>query len=189
VIGTPADGDDGVRLAAESHPDVCLVDIGLPDRSGLLVGAEIREVSPTTKLIALTALKDPRLVDEAIRIGFVGYIDKGVPVARFVESVRAVADGRAAPPRVVQGSRNGNGSANGSLIARQLTERETQVLRLMVDGLSGSQIATKLGISSNTVRTHIQSILTKLQVHSRLAAATFAVRHGLFDARRRTPGG
>jgi two-component system nitrate/nitrite response regulator NarL len=90
---------------------------------------------------------------------------------------------------VVQGSRNGHGNSNGSLIARQLTERETQVLRLMVDGLNGSQIATKLGISSNTVRTHIQSILTKLQVHSRLAAATFAVRHGLFDARRRTPGG
>jgi two-component system nitrate/nitrite response regulator NarL len=59
----------------------------------------------------------------------------------------------------------------------------------MVDGLNGSQIATKLGISSNTVRTHIQSILTKLQVHSRLAAATFAVRHGLFDVRRRTPSG
>lgn len=160
----------------EHAADVVLLDIGLPDQSGLAVGAEMLDRRPDLRIIALTALDDPRAVDEAQALGFRGFLSKDVPVSRFVAAVRTVIDGGTDFP--FRRFRRRIASRPGLLVS-QLTPREREVLGLLVDGANSARIAAELRISPNTVRTHVQSILTKLQVHTRLEAATLAVRHGL----------
>lgn len=133
--------------------------------------------SPRLRILALTALDDPRAVEEAHALGFRGFLTKDIPVSRFVGSVRVVMDGGSVfPHRRLRRRATGR---NAGLLMYQLTPREREVLGLLVEGADSPGIASHLGISRNTVRTHVQSILTKLQVHTRLEAATFAVRHGL----------
>jgi two-component system nitrate/nitrite response regulator NarL len=104
-------------------------------------------------------------------------------VARFANALRSILDGQVvAPHRLGPASTRVSGTSDGGFLAEQLTSRERDVLALLVQGAGSHAIASGLGISPNTVRTHVQSILTKLQVHSRLEAATFAVRHGVVEA-------
>ena len=158
------------------------MDIALPDQSGLAAGRATLDRHPEAKIIAVTALTDRAAVDEALRIGFIGYLTKDTPVTQFVNAVRSAMDGHLVLPHRL--SPNGGRTQQHeevALLASQLTPREREVLALLVRGANGQLAAAQLGISSNTVRTHVQSILTKLQVHSRLEAATFAVRHRLVD--------
>lgn len=187
VIDSATTGSQGLDLARRERPDVVLVDIGLPDESGLSVGKRILDELPETKVVAVTSLIDPRAVAEAVRLGFRGYVTKDTPVNQFVSSIQAVLDGNVVMPKQLARQAAGDRSPeeqHADILIKQLTERERQVLQLLAEGSSGVQIAARLSISPNTVRTHVQSILTKLQVHSRLEAAAFAVRHGLI----RTPG-
>jgi two-component system, NarL family, nitrate/nitrite response regulator NarL len=178
VAATLATGGEALAFVERDRPDVILMDIGLPDRSGLAVGAEILASWPSTKLMVLTALESPEAVEMAMRTGFRGYLSKETPVSRFVSAVQAVADGHAVfPPRSSTITRPSGSTEAIWLLISQLTPREKEVLGLLVEGADGRSIASRLGISRNTVRTHVQSILTKLQVHSRLEAATLAVRH------------
>jgi two-component system, NarL family, nitrate/nitrite response regulator NarL len=179
-------GEDAKSEVLARPPVLALVDLGLPDRSGLSVGQDILRDSPETKVVVLTALNDQRTVRRALQAGFHGYITKDTPVATFGASIRSVLRGQPVFPNGDGngGSREG-GAGDAQLLAGQLTSRERDVLGLLVLGMSGEEIADGLGISPNTVRTHVQSILTKLQVHSRLEAATFAVRHGVVSPSRR----
>jgi two-component system, NarL family, nitrate/nitrite response regulator NarL len=184
VVAVVANGAGALEAVAAHRPDLVLLDLGLPDRSGLAVGADILDEAPETKVLALTALDDPRAVKEAMRTGFHGYLTKDTPVAKFVEAVLAAIGGQVVMPHRLAAQAAGARSRHDrqvALMAEQLTYRELDVLRLLADGLPGEAIARRLGISRNTVRTHVQSILTKLQVHSRLEAASFAVRHGIVD--------
>jgi len=165
-------------MAGRDRPDAVLIDIGLPDQSGLLVGRTIRDLLPDARILALSALRDSRVAEEAARLGFSGYLTKHVPISRVVGALRGETDLRPVATNGVAYKRNGN---RMDLIAEQLTNRERDVLRLLVEGLPGEAIARRLNVSSNTVRTHVQNILSKLQVHSRLEAATLAVRHRLLD--------
>jgi two-component system nitrate/nitrite response regulator NarL len=109
---------------------------------------------------------------------------KDIPVAKFVDAVLATLGGQAVVPHRLAARAAGARSTTEravALMADQLTYRELDVLRLLAEGFPGDAIARKLGISRNTVRTHVQNVLTKLQVHSRLEAATLAVRHGIVD--------
>lgn len=180
VAGSARDGAGAIEFLERESVDVVLMDIGLPDRSGLAVAREILERWPDTKVLAVTALDDPRAADDAMRMGFAGYVTKDTSVERFTASVRAVMEGQVVlPRRLVSGGRQVDVSDGFALLVDQLTPREHEVLALLVQGADGGEIARRLGISRNTVRTHVQSILTKLQVHSRLEAATLAVRHRL----------
>ena len=171
-------GADGLRVALAERPDVILMDLGLPDQSGLAAGAAILAAWPEAKILALTALSDRGLVEESTRVGFRGYLTKDTPVVQFANAVRSVADGQQVLPHRLVGTPNpSQEDGHAAFLASQLTQRERQVLELLVQGADGRTVARHLGISQNTVRTHVQSILTKLQVHSRLEAATFAVRH------------
>ena len=180
VCASVTNGRDAIAFFETDHADVVLMDIGLPDRSGLAVGREMLERWPETKLVAVTALDDPRAVDEALEAGFRGYLTKDTPVGRFISSMEAVVGGQVVLPHRLAPTGHRRGASDGiALLVSQLTTREREVLSLLVAGADGGAIARRLGISRNTGRTHVQSILTKLQVHSRLEAATMAVRHHL----------
>jgi DNA-binding NarL/FixJ family response regulator len=177
VIGVAATADDGFRQA-ELEPDVILMDLALPDQSGLAAGKRIVDRWPQARLIAVTALADRLVADEAMRLGFRGYVTKDTSVTQLVNSVASVVDGQIVMPHALAPTRRRRDDPV-ALLASQLTPRELEVLAMLVEGLRGWEIAARLDVSPNTVRTHVQSILTKLQVHSRLEAAAFAVRHGL----------
>jgi len=183
VLGVVTTGEEAVASVRRTRPDIVLMDIALPDQSGLAVGRAILGEWPDMKIIALTALSDRTAVEEALRIGFRGYITKDTPVAQFVNSLQSVLDGHIVlPHRLGPTGKRSAAEDEVALLADQLTAREREVLGLLVEGADGLTVAMKLGISRNTVRTHVQNILMKLQVHSRLEAATFAVRHRLVQA-------
>jgi two-component system nitrate/nitrite response regulator NarL len=187
VVGIVTTGGDALDALRDLEPDLVLIDVGLPDESGLAVGAKLIAERPETRVVALTAIADPELVREALHAGFSGYITKDTQAELFVRAVQGILDGQIVVPQ-----RLGRGAldppppdpvlpetANATLLARQLTPRELEVLEMLAQGAGGGEIATRLGVSPNTVRTHVQGILSKLQVHSRLEAAAFAVRHQL----------
>ena len=179
---------------ADRRPDVVLMDIGLAGESGLALGARIVREFPQVKVLAVTALSDHRLLREAMGVGFSGFLTKDTQVSRLVSSIRTVAEGEVVIPhklaRGVAATGGGRGSKpakdeEAALLASQLTEREHEVLQLLSEGATSARIADRLSISRNTVRTHVQSVLGKLGVHSRLEAAAFAVRHGLVRSKPR----
>ncbi|MFB3737388.1 MAG: LuxR C-terminal-related transcriptional regulator [Candidatus Velamenicoccus archaeovorus] len=174
-----------LELARQHRPDLALVDIGLPDQSGILLGRLIIEELPETKVVALTAFEDDKLVREALRVGFRGFLTKSTEARQFRTILRSVLDGQVVFPQRLGRRVTGmfDGSDEAELLARQLTPRELEVLQLLSEGAGGSEIARRLHVSPNTVRTHVQGILSKLQVHSRLEAVAFAMRHGLARAR------
>lgn len=179
VASTVAEG-----LAADraGQPDVVLVDLGLPDGDGISLGRSIVAARPDARVIALTALNDPKAVGEALRAGFAGYLTKDTPLTQFVSLIEAAVAGQVVIPQRlaagVAGARTAD-ERHAALLAEQLSPRERQVLTLLAEGANSEDIAGRLSVSPNTVRTHVQSILTKLQVHSRLEAATFAVKYGI----------
>lgn len=182
-------GEDAMAKILAKPTELALVDLGLPDRSGLSVGSDILKSSAETKVVVLTALDDHRTERRALHAGFHGYVTKDTPVAAFVSAITSVMQGQGIYPNGHRADRVYEGEeGDARLLAEQLTARERQVLGLLVQGVSGEELADRLGISANTVRTHVQSILTKLQVHSRLEAATFAVRHGVIGDRGRRAG-
>jgi two-component system, NarL family, nitrate/nitrite response regulator NarL len=182
VLPVATSGAEGLRAARSAKPDLVLLDLGLPDDHGIAIGQKILEADPDTKVIAVTALNDPRLLRETVKAGFNGYLTKDVRVWRLVESIHAVMEGQS----VMAGSTASAPTesrrpirVSADVLVEQLTKRERDVLGLLVQGATSEGIARRLSISPNTVRTHVQNVLSKLQVHSRLQAATFAVRHGL----------
>ncbi len=186
VVGIVTTAKKALPAVREYRPDLVLVDLGLPDESGIVVGLDILEEHPGTKVVALTALEDARSVREALRIGFHGYLTKNTEAAQFRRSLESVLDGQVVFPhrlrkKVVRG--NGVKGSDAELLAKQLTAREIEVLQLLTEGASGRDIAERLSVSPNTVRTHVQGILSKLQVHSRLEAAAFAGLHDLVKVR------
>lgn len=179
----PELGSEGALEALRAHhPDLVLLDLGLPGEGGLALGRRILEERPDVKLLAVTALKEATAVREAVRAGFGGYLTKDLPRDRFLRAVRTAMDGEVVVPAELAPSAAGARTSEerqATLLADQLTSRERGVLALLVEGLSGADIAKRLSVSSNTVRTHIHNILTKLGVHSRLEAAAFAIRCGI----------
>jgi DNA-binding NarL/FixJ family response regulator len=186
VVGMAASEPEALAMADAERPDMVLVDIGLPGADGLVVGREIHRRLPAAKVVAVTALDDPATARKAMAMGFRGYLSKDLPALQFAASIQAIVEGRAIFPRLgvspTRRTRTNGGSPGGP---RHLTRREREVLLLLTDGLRGTEIATRLSISPRTVRTYVQSILHKLQVHSRLEAVAVALETGLVDGMRR----
>jgi len=182
VLALATNGADAVEAADRHDPEIVLMDVGLPDISGIEAGRRILEKRPETTMLAVTGMSDSHLVGEAIRSGFHGYILKDTPLPQFVMAIQSALNGHVVLPRKSASRAAGATTTEeeaAALLVRQLTRREREVLSLLTTGANGAEIAKKLTVSSNTVRSHIQNILTKLQVHSRLEAAAFAVRHGV----------
>ncbi|HUF60082.1 MAG TPA: response regulator transcription factor [Actinomycetota bacterium] len=180
VVGTASTGEVGLELLPTTNPDVVLLDIGLPDRSGIAIGREMLERCPNVKVLALTALRDGRAAREALRAGFSGYLTKDTDVDRLLRAIESAFSGEVTISKpLARQAAGGRGGDGVSLMVSQLTDRERAVLGLLAAGADSPAMAERLHISKNTVRTHVQSILAKLNVHSRLEAAAFAVRHGV----------
>ena len=184
VTAIVARGGFAPETVLTHQPDVVLIDLDLPDESGIAVGQKVLVAAPQTKVIALAEVDDARAMKEAMRLGFHGYMTKETSAGELIDGVRAVLGGQVVMPHRLTAQAMGARSVHErevALMAEQLTPREIDVLSLLVDGAAGDTIARRLAISPNTVRTHVHSILTKLQVHSRLEAVTFAVRYGIVD--------
>jgi DNA-binding NarL/FixJ family response regulator len=167
-----AEAMDALRTRA---PELVLIDLGLPDINGLELGRRMLAERPPLKVVAVTALPDADAVTEAIRLGFSGYVTKDTPLSQFMTAVRSVLAGQvvvarrpAYRPTLADGE---------AFLLHQLTRRERDVLALLMEGAGPADIAGRLSVSRNTVRTHVQNILMKLQVHTRLEAVAFASRH------------
>ncbi len=182
VVGVTTSGEEALEIAGREKPDLVLLDVSLPGMSGLSVGKRILQELPQTKVVAVTAVAAPRTVKQAIGLGFHGYLTMDTPMSQFKASLQAVLAGQVVIPRRLAQATSGvlppEEQAALSL-AEQLSQREKEILALLVEGLNNTEIAKRLGIAQNTVRAHAQRVLTKLQVHSRLEAAAFAIRHGL----------
>jgi two-component system, NarL family, nitrate/nitrite response regulator NarL len=179
VIGVTPSGEEAVFLARRTRPDIVLLDLGLPGAEGLEVGRMILGEVPGTSLLALTEAGRPNPVKEVLRAGFQGYVTKDVPISQLFDSIVVALERGVVLPRGLSPKVSPAKSSDAERVLEELTPREREILAMLVGGWSGHEIAQSLSISRNTVRAHVQSILTKLQVHSRLEAVALAVRHGM----------
>jgi DNA-binding NarL/FixJ family response regulator len=178
VIGIAGTASEGLRLA-DTEPDVILMDVALPDQSGLAAGKRFLERWPRAKVVAVTAVVDRLVAEEALRLGFRGYMTRDTSMTRFVNCIAGVLDGQIVLPHSLGPGHRPTGDDGATLLAALLTPRELEVLAMLVKGASAVDIARRVHVAPNTVRTHVQSMMTKLQVQSRLEAVVFAFRYGL----------
>jgi DNA-binding NarL/FixJ family response regulator len=178
------DGDKAVAAVEQNPPDVVLLDVRMPGRSGVDVCAAIKEISPSTGIIMLTASDEETDLYESIKSGASGYLLKdGSTYDQVAEAVRLVASGQSliSPSMATKLLDEFVSMTKSPSPAATLTARELQVLRQVAHGQSNREIAEELFISENTVKNHIRNMLEKLQMKSRMEAAMFAVRSNLLD--------
>lgn len=180
---------DGVassgRIAATVKPDVVLMDMQLTDGDGAQATAAVLAASPDSHILVLSASAEREDVLEAVKAGATGYLVKSASAAELIEAVKATARGQAVFTPGLAGlvlgefRRMSSAPAADSDETPRLSDRETEVLRLVAKGLSAKQIATRLALSHRTVENHVQSTLRKLQLGNRVELTRYAIEHGL----------
>ncbi|MET8910745.1 response regulator transcription factor [Micromonospora sp. NPDC004551] len=187
VVATSGEGRQAVRVAAAARPDVVVLDLQLPDVSGVEVIQGLRAVLPEVRVLMLSASGEPQSVLDAVKAGATGYLLKSAAPAEFLDAVRRTAAGEPVFTPGLAGlvlgeyRRLAAAPAAPHDEAPRLTERETEVLRLVAKGLSYKQIAERLGLSHRTVQNHVQNTLGKLQLHNRVELTRYAIERGLDD--------
>ena len=187
VVGTVGDGYEAVRMVRELMPDVVLMDVEMPNCGGLEATRQIKHEFPHVKIVILSVVDDYDTIFEAIKSGAQGYLLKNLEAYQLFD--------------MLDGLRRGDAPLSGSIAAKilmefnrpavaekalpmqeELSERERQVLELLVTGMTNKEIAEVLVITENTVKTYLGNILAKLHLQNRIQAAVYAVRQGLVDA-------
>ncbi len=176
VVGEAGDGEEALRLCASAHPDVLLMDIKMPVLDGIAATRRIRAAHPACRIIALTTFDEDDFVFEALRAGAAGYLLKDARSEHVVEAIRATARGEAflqpsLVGRVVAEFTRLPARAVSASGAVGLSERETEVLRLIAHGASNKEIGNSLSLAEGTVKNHVTSVLSKLKVTDRTQAA------------------
>ena len=181
VKATAGDADAAVRIARTVRPDVVLMDLNLGAASGVTATGQITAELPDTRVLVLSASGEHADVLEAVKAGASGYLLKSASVEDLVDAVTRTADGDAVFTPGLAGLVLGEyrRMAADPEPKPKLTDRETDVLRLVAKGMTARQIATKLVLSHRTVENHVQSTLRKLQLHNRVELARYAIEHGL----------
>lgn len=179
MVGEAKHGEEAVRLCDQTRPDVILMDLEMPVMDGTTATRIIRKKHPTTQIIALTSYKEQEKVQATIQAGAIGYLLKDITAENLAFAIRQAHSGKptlapAAAEALIQAMRSPE-----IKIGDNLTEREREVLALMVEGLGNQQIAQKLFVSVSTAKTHVSSVLNKLEVSSRVEAVTLALKHNL----------
>ncbi len=188
IVGEASDGAEAIRRVEELLPDVVLMDIRMPRRSGIEACTAIKDVVPSTKIVILTISDEESDLYEAVRAGANGYLLKDVPGEEIAAGIRAVASGQSliSPSMASKlltefASMIKKSEERPQLPVPRLTERELEVLKLVARGMANRDIAKELFISENTVKNHVRNILEKLQLHSRMEAVVYAVREKILD--------
>lgn len=179
VVGKGGSVAEAIQSARILHPDVVLLDVHMPDGSGVEAAARIKQERPQTQVVILTSDEDETVLRAAVQAGVTGYLSKHEPAAQVIQTVRSAARGEAliAPymlARLLHGLKKGD----QPIPASPLTPREHAVLQELAAGHDNATVARALRMSPNTVRTHVQNILSKLNVHSKLEAVARGVREG-----------
>jgi DNA-binding NarL/FixJ family response regulator len=188
VVATAANGTDALTRGAAVRPRVVVLDLNIPAPSGVEVTARMVEADPTVRVLILSASGEQGDVLEAVKAGATGYLVKSASREELVAAVARVAEGDAVFTPGLAGLVLGEyrrlsdaPDASGDPATPRLTERETEVLRLVAKGLSYKQIAERLVLSHRTVQNHVQNTLRKLQLHNRVQLVRYAIEQGLDD--------
>ncbi len=177
LVGEAADGAEALALCARDCPDVILMDLVMPRMDGATATRAIREKYPDTQVIALTSFKEDDLVQDALKAGAIGYLLKNISADELANAIRAAHAGRPTlAPEAAQALIHTARNADARLLGHDLTEREREVLALMVEGLNNTEISERLIVSRSTVKFHVSNILSKLQVSSRTEAVALALQ-------------
>ena len=184
VIGEAADGREAIEVATRLKPDVVLMDIAMPGTNGIEATRRIKETSPSTSILVLTAYDDEQYIYALLDAGAAGYLLKNVSGQELARSIFAVAEGESVPhpsvaAKVFKRVTSGEDSRAHAGGVDQLTERELAVLRLAATGLSNKMIARDLDLSDRTVQVHLSNVFGKLGVASRTEAVITALRRGI----------
>ena len=182
VVGEASDGGEAVKLTAALSPDVVVMDLVMPQMDGVEAIRQIRASGGGARIIVLTSFADDQKVFAAVRAGATGYLLKDVSPRELAEAIRTVNRGQALlNPTVAAKLMQEFAHESRPAASRSLTDREMDVLRLIARGRSNKEIARELGVAEKTVKTHVSSILGKLQLADRTQAALYAVRERLVE--------
>ena len=180
VVGEAGGAEEAIAVARASSPDVILLDLVMPGGDGIGAIRRLLEVAPGVRVLVLTSFADDSQIFAAIAAGAAGYLLKNVDPQALADGIRDVYAGRPAlDPSVASRLMRRSGASPAG--HGDLTTREREVLRLVVEGLANKQIAQRLGIGEKTIKTHVSRVLAKLGVEDRTQAAVLAIREGLVD--------
>jgi DNA-binding NarL/FixJ family response regulator len=188
LVGEASDGAEAVERATELMPDVVLMDVRMPRRSGIEAAGQIKDMLPHVKILMLTISDEEADLYDAIKAGASGYLLKEIPIEEVADAIRSVWQGqsRISPSmasKLLTEFANMSKQTNDrpQMPAPKLTDREMEVLKLVAQGMNNRDIAKDLFISENTVKNHVRNILEKLHLHSRMEAVMYAVREKILD--------
>jgi NarL family two-component system response regulator LiaR len=178
LVGEADSGESAIQLCAKLQPDVVLMDMVMQSMDGAAATRLIRKQCPSAQIIALTSYKDEILVKSALQSGAISYLLKGVSASELAQAIRAAHAGRPTISSEVTQALI-HAASQDVVPGHDLTNREREVLLLMVEGLNNTQIAGRLTVSPSTIKSHVSRVLAKLGVTSRTEAVALAVRHKL----------
>jgi NarL family two-component system response regulator LiaR len=186
IVGEAANGEEAVRLAKELKPDIVIMDIVMPKLNGLEATKQVRQVSPATALLILTAYSDIRYIIGLLEAGAAGYLLKNAPGKDVVKAIRAVRSGESVldpevTRKLVQRLASLSRSPEEHETGGQLTARELEILKWAARGLSNKEMSEKLFISLRTVKAHMTNIFNKLGCSSRTDAIIKGLKQGYID--------
>ncbi len=184
VVGEAASGEEALSLVAELIPDIVLLDLIMPGMDGIETTRRVKQTSPRTQVVVLTSYHEDVHIFPALKAGAISYILKDMKMEKLVDVLHRAVQGEVTlhprvAARVLQNIRGENGEEQP--LFTELTDRETDVLKLIASGLTNSQIAEKLVISENTVKGHVSNILSKLHLADRTRVAVYAWQQGIVN--------
>lgn len=177
AVGFAAGGEEAVALCRDLEPDVLLLDLSMPDLDGIEVSARLRETTPGTRVVVFTSFSDRERIVRALDAGAIGYLLKDAEPEEILAAIRAAARGES--PLAPRAAAELLADRKSRPPTVELTGRELEVLRLVVDGLANKQIARRLGISEKTVKGHLTNLFQRIGVADRTQAALWAERNGV----------
>ena len=178
LVGEAADGEEALQKVSLYKPDIVLMDLMMPGMDGITATREIKKKYPQVKVIALTSFAEQNMVQGALQAGAIGYLQKNVTAKELGHAIRSACEGRMTlSPEATQVL--ANSVAQPQISGEQLTERERDILKCMVEGLNNNEIADKLVISLGTVKFHVSNIFHKLGIDSRVEAVKLALEQKL----------
>lgn len=180
LVGEAGDGRDAVRLIPQCKPDVVLVDLIMPHLDGIGVIEALHPILPETRFVVLSSMLDPDAVRRAVQAGARGYLLKTASAQELITMIQQVKAGRRVLGPEVTDAMIANEQRDTP--GADLTQRERQILALMVQGMSNQEIADQMSIAVPTVKFHVTNVLSKLQVDSRTEAVVLAIKHKLVSA-------